>query len=220
VTTWLYLQAFPDFRFCILHTPLNIRITHIDPLHLQSSQDRSNAFNHHDRDLHGIWVSALLHSSQTSQRIRHANISSHHSYVLLSAFASQLVLIWHSSRTSKARKAAGVPYPNPYASQEAAEKDPLKYRFNTTQRAHGNALENYPAFLLSLFVVGAVYPKTAATLGLGWSASRVLYAVGYSDASKGPNGRGRMNGAIGQGITLYVLQLAVGWVGLKTVLGW
>lgn len=57
------------------------------------------------------------------------------SYTLTVAATSLLLNIYHMARASGARKAAGIPYPNPYATAEQAEKDPKAFAFNCAQRA-------------------------------------------------------------------------------------
>jgi glutathione S-transferase len=123
------------------------------------------------------------------------------SYVLLVVTGSFVTALWHGGRVVGFRKAAAVPYPNAYASAEgiaAAEPSRAKamYVFNCAQRAHGNFLENYPTMLASILIAGVAYPVSAASLGLLWTASRIAYAVGYTDAEK-EKGAGRYNSPIG-----------------------
>lgn len=56
--------------------------------------------------------------------------SSFHSYVLLAATSTFAVNVWHSILTGQKRKAAGIKYPNAYATAEQAEKDPRAFAFN------------------------------------------------------------------------------------------
>lgn len=57
------------------------------------------------------------------------------SYTLTVAASSLLLNIYHMMLTSRARKGAGIAYPNAYASAEQAEKDPKAFKFNCAQRA-------------------------------------------------------------------------------------
>ena len=86
----------------------------------------------------------------------------------------------------KARKLAGVPYPNMYASQEEAAKDLQKLKFNCTQRSHQNMLEKYPMFLMLLAIGSKTSPLYAGIAGVLYLIGRVDYAIGYStgDAKK------------------------------------
>ena len=68
-------------------------------------------------------------------------------------------------------------------------------QFNCAQRAHGNFLEQFPNFLVTLFVGGIHFPRAAAALGAVFLAGRVLYAKGYVRPQR-DNGRGRYNGSI------------------------
>lgn len=53
------------------------------------------------------------------------------------------------------------------------------YQFNAAQRAHAHLLENMSQTLLYMLVAGLVYPRTSATLGVGWVVSRILFCYGY-----------------------------------------
>lgn len=52
------------------------------------------------------------------------------SYVLLAVSSTYFVNFYHSLLTATARKGAGVQYPNAYASDELAAKDPKAFKFN------------------------------------------------------------------------------------------
>ncbi|CCG82295.1 Putative uncharacterized protein [Taphrina deformans PYCC 5710] len=101
-------------------------------------------------------------------------------YVLAVGVSSALVNVWHGILVSTARKEAKISYPTAYASTEQADKDPVSKRFNCTQRAHGNYLENLPNFLILLGTAGLRYPVYASVAGAIWLAGRVVYALGYS----------------------------------------
>ncbi|OTB05283.1 hypothetical protein M426DRAFT_320094 [Hypoxylon sp. CI-4A] len=114
-------------------------------------------------------------------------IPGEYGYVLLVAASSLLVNTFHGALTGKARKASGLAYPIPYASQELADKDPKAYTFNCAQRAHSNYTENLTPFLGALLISGFNFPLTSAVLGGIWTFGRVGYAYGY--VSGGPKGR-------------------------------
>ncbi|KAI0491259.1 membrane-associated proteins in eicosanoid and glutathione metabolism [Xylaria cf. heliscus] len=108
-------------------------------------------------------------------------------YVLAVATSTIFINTYHKLLTSAARKASGLKYPIPYATQEQADKDPKAYKFNLAQRAHGNFGENLTPFLVSLLVAGLRYPSQATWAGSAWVAGRFAYAYAYT--SLGPNGR-------------------------------
>lgn len=95
-------------------------------------------------------------------------------------------------RVGPFRKAAGVPYPQPYAAFDSKSQE--AYLFNCAQRAHGNFMENQTSFLAAMMISGLRYPVASAVLGAGWLVSRVIYAVGYTKKD-GKDGKGRLAGA-------------------------
>ncbi|KOS17333.1 Microsomal glutathione S-transferase 3 [Escovopsis weberi] len=109
-------------------------------------------------------------------------------FVLAAATSTFFVTTAHFIRTAKLRKASGVAYPNAYASQEHADKNPAAHRFNCAQRAHANFTENHTALLGSLLISGLKFPLLAASLGGLWSVARLAYLIGYTSSS-GPKGR-------------------------------
>jgi len=115
-------------------------------------------------------------------------IKPEYGYVIGVGIASAFMCTWHGITVGMARKKYGVKYPTMYANKaEVKEAD----AFNCYQRAHGNLMENYPQFLMMLFLGGVEHPLTATACGLIWMAGRVAFALGYQtgDPSK------RMNGA-------------------------
>ena len=68
-------------------------------------------------------------------------------YVMVTAASTFFLSFWHGVRVGAFRKAAGIPYPQPYAdsanmSAASAEKKKAMYLFNCAQRAHGTALSH------------------------------------------------------------------------------
>lgn len=125
-------------------------------------------------------------------------------------------------RVGPFRKAAKVPYPQPYAAFEnatsaAVEAAPsgaakdlamTQYQFNCAQRAHGNFLENYPLFMPALLIAGLRWPVASSVLGMIWNVGRTVYAVGYTSKS-GKNGNQRLYGTVQY----------IGFLGLLGMLG-
>ncbi|MCJ1342082.1 hypothetical protein MMC31_000262 [Peltigera leucophlebia] len=140
-----------------------------------------------------------------------------HSYVIATAAFSTFVNNWLVLRVGTFRKAAKVPYPNCYATDDEAKADKAKYLFNCAQRAHANFLEHQPTFLTSLLISGLSYPTVSAGLGVTWSVARVLYAIGYTNPNK-QAGRGRMIGSFFW-LAELALQLTAGFTGWKMIMG-
>ncbi|KAF7558963.1 hypothetical protein G7046_g5197 [Stylonectria norvegica] len=136
-------------------------------------------------------------------------------FVLVAATSTFFVNTLHQYLTSKYRKASGLKYPIPYASNEDAAKDPKAYQFNCAQRAHGNFTENHTSFLGALLISGLRFPVPAAVLGAGWVLSRTYYAVGY--ASGGPAGRTR--GSMGSFLFDTILKFTAAYAAVMFALG-
>lgn len=139
-------------------------------------------------------------------------------YVLAAATGTFFLSTWHAIRVSPFRKAAGVPYPNAYASPEqlaaadSAEKKQALYLFNCAQRAHYNFMENYITFLPAMLLSGLKYPVSSAVVGAIWSVCRLAYARGYTRSDQ-TNGKGRL---VGSGfwfcqLAVYSLVGKMGW---------
>ncbi|KAF8273984.1 hypothetical protein EI94DRAFT_1714448 [Lactarius quietus] len=108
------------------------------------------------------------------------NLPAGSSWVLASIFSIIPVLILQSAAVSKARKRAGIRYPQLYAEKadQEARKDAMI--FNCVQRAHQNTLENVPVIVLST-LISAIHHPIYAAIGCGiWTFSRILYTLGYS----------------------------------------
>ncbi|WAO95025.1 Hypothetical protein NCS54_01263200 [Fusarium falciforme] len=136
-------------------------------------------------------------------------------YVLVAATSTFFINSLHVVLTSKARKASGLKYPIPYASNELAEKNDLAYKFNCAQRSHANFTENQISFLGALLISGLRFPVAAAAIGGGWALSRVIYAVGYS--AGGP--QGRMRGSIGSFLCDTILKFMAAYTSISYILG-
>ncbi|KAF4470578.1 MAPEG family [Fusarium albosuccineum] len=109
-------------------------------------------------------------------------------FVLAVATSTFFLNTIHAYRTSTIRESSGVQYPASYASEERATKDPQAFLFNCAQRAHANFTENLTPFLGSLLIAGLRFPVASASIDAVWSASRIVYLVGYTSGA-GPPGR-------------------------------
>lgn len=108
------------------------------------------------------------------------NLPAGFSWVVASLFSIVPVLQWQGSLVVKARKKAGIQYPQLYAEKVEQEASKDAMIFNCAQRAHQNTLENVPALVLSTAISAIHYPIYAA-VGCGiWSFGRILYTMGYS----------------------------------------
>ncbi|KAF8416848.1 hypothetical protein EV426DRAFT_396321 [Tirmania nivea] len=141
-----------------------------------------------------------------------------YSYVLATVSGSILLNYFHAFLTGAARKAAKVDYPNAYATQEDASKDPAKFAFNCAQRAHQNFLEQLPIFMGSMLVGGLKYPIAMSAMGVAWIVGRVLYGFGYKNSPHNSTGQGRYKGAIALIVQLPMLGLTL-WTGYQFAMG-
>ncbi|KAI6007177.1 hypothetical protein EDD15DRAFT_27889 [Pisolithus albus] len=89
------------------------------------------------------------------------------------------VLLWQGLLVGRARKRAGIAYPQLYAEQAECKASPVALRFNCTQRAHQNTLESTPIVVLGTLITGLKYPLLATALGSAFSIGRVIYTLGY-----------------------------------------
>ncbi|KAL8284244.1 hypothetical protein RQP46_004993 [Phenoliferia psychrophenolica] len=113
-------------------------------------------------------------------------------FVLLAACSTGFLTVWQGILVSGARKAAGIPYPNAYATAEACLKDEKANKFNCAVRAHANCLEELPWFLFALLYTGIEYPTLAAGSGAFWVLGRIIYTLGYVSG----NPKKRMPGSL------------------------
>ncbi|KAL4447865.1 hypothetical protein ABPG75_005084 [Micractinium tetrahymenae] len=143
-------------------------------------------------------------------RVNALAVPDEYGYVMTSVALAGMLTQWQAIRVAAARRKYGVSYPTMYAEGDSEEA----VIFNCTQRAHQNTLEYLPATLGTQMMLGLVYPKVAAGLGLVWAASRVVYTLGYStgDPSK------RLPGTAGSGLAYVALLLSTVVVGLRTAL--
>ncbi|TFK56321.1 membrane-associated proteins in eicosanoid and glutathione metabolism [Heliocybe sulcata] len=125
-------------------------------------------------------------------------------YVIASTFSPVWLLMWQSIKVGRARKAAGIKYPQLYAEKVEAETSNAAMVFNCVQRAHQNTLEYLPIAILGTLVTGITRPILAASLMGAWTLGRVLYTVGYSTGV--PEKRTSRGGALG---SLAMLGLAL-----------
>ena len=145
------------------------------------------------------------------------------SYVVLTATGTLVLNLWHALRTGPFRRAAGIAYPQSYAEASdfaaaaaSAERKQQLYLFNCAQRSHANFLEHHTSALVALLLGGLVAPRAATTLGVGWTAARIMYAVGYTKRDQ-EKGKGRLMGGWFWFCEFGLMGLA-GWSGYEMVM--
>ncbi|KAI6136461.1 hypothetical protein F5141DRAFT_1074841 [Pisolithus sp. B1] len=113
------------------------------------------------------------------------------------------VLIWQGVLVGRARRRAGIAYPQLYAEQAECKANPAALKFNCTQRAHQNTLEFVPIIVLGTLITGLNYPLLATALSGTFSIGRVLYTHGYKtgDPAKRTPGA-RISNAATMGVLL------------------
>ena len=120
-----------------------------------------------------------------------------------------MVGFWHTRTVTRYRTAAGIKYPNHYATAEQVASSPAAYAYNCAQRAHGQFVENQPTTIASVLIAGLQYPRLTVALGLVWIVGRYLYATGYAASPKDSNGRGRLRGQFYLGAQICLTLLAI-----------
>ncbi|CAL1694147.1 unnamed protein product [Somion occarium] len=123
---------------------------------------------------------------------------------------------WQMVKVSKARSLAKIPYPQLYAEKAEAEANKDAYKFNCTQRAHQNTLENLPTILGSTAIVATQWPIFAASACGLWVAARVLYTIGYSTGD--PAKRNMFKGTLIGGLSMISLLVGATAAVGKTIL--
>ncbi|KEP55337.1 microsomal glutathione S-transferase [Rhizoctonia solani 123E] len=137
-------------------------------------------------------------------------------YVVLAAISTGFLTGFQMIVVSKARKRSGIQYPQLYAEKEQQDKSTEALKFNCAQRAHQNTLEWLPHVLFFTTFLGLRRPILAASLGAGWSASRVLYTIGY--ASGDPKKRNTRGGIFGS-VAYMGLLLSATYAAVELALG-
>jgi len=141
-------------------------------------------------------------------------VSRDYGYVILAATSTFVMNILHMLNTGGKRKACkDMPYPLAYATAEQNAASQAHMTFSCAARSHANFIESQPSALAAMLICGLQYPRVAAGLGLLWSLSRYVYMVGYSDPSKGPNGR--LRGFYGSAVAQLSLIGLAGYSGLQ-----
>ncbi|KAH7885978.1 hypothetical protein F5I97DRAFT_1181994 [Phlebopus sp. FC_14] len=111
------------------------------------------------------------------------------------------LLVWQTALVARARRRAGIAYPQLYAEQTEVKANPAALQFNCTQRCHQNTLEALPVITLSTLVLGFRFPFVAASLCSGYVLGRVIYTLGY----KSGNPSKRLPGAYIGGLSSFGL---------------
>ncbi|KAG8986449.1 hypothetical protein FRB94_005637 [Tulasnella sp. JGI-2019a] len=138
----------------------------------------------------------------------HLVIPDNYTYVLLAASSYALLNAYQSRNVGKARKAAGIKYPQVYATKEEQEANPAAYAFNCAQRAHYNTLESSAGMYFGTLVTGLKYPLLAAGMGAAYFVGRIIFTEAYTRV--GPHGRTKYGGFLG-GTMPYLFALTTAW---------
>ncbi|KAF5092093.1 hypothetical protein D0Z03_003057 [Geotrichum reessii] len=112
-------------------------------------------------------------------------------YVIGSLSLIPLFSAYLGSTVIKARKEAQVKLPLLFAPEAEAAADPLKNKFNCTQKSAMNFQEHMPSFVIAALVSGISFPCATAGGVLFWLSGRYLYHRGYSSGSPASRSMGR-----------------------------
>ncbi|OBZ78958.1 Microsomal glutathione S-transferase 3 [Grifola frondosa] len=96
-------------------------------------------------------------------------------YPAAAIVSSFYLMMWQTIRVGRARKVAGVEYPQVYAEKAEAAASKQAHLFNCAQRAHQSTLEFAPIILTGTLITGLSFPRVAASLCGLWTIARVFY---------------------------------------------
>ncbi|KDQ08884.1 hypothetical protein BOTBODRAFT_37580 [Botryobasidium botryosum FD-172 SS1] len=136
-------------------------------------------------------------------------VPANYPYVLLAVSAFPWLNIYQAVTVGRARKAAGIPYPEAYADRTVAAASADAMRFNCAQRAHQNTLESVPQVIFTTLLAGLKYPIFSASMGALWVFGRILYTQGYATGDPAKRNRGFF-----QSIASIVLAGAATWTAI------
>ncbi|XP_071819081.1 glutathione S-transferase 3, mitochondrial-like [Apostichopus japonicus] len=113
-------------------------------------------------------------------------IPDEYGYVIAVLPLTFIVFFFLAEMVVYARKKFDVPYPTMYSEKSK--------QFNCYQRAHQNALETLPFFIVFLLLGGLQYPVASSIAGVVWCVGRLIYAVGYYTGDAGKRAPGSILG--------------------------
>ncbi|KAF9786781.1 membrane-associated proteins in eicosanoid and glutathione metabolism [Thelephora terrestris] len=114
-------------------------------------------------------------------------VPAQYGFVIAAVASTAWLGLWQGWSVGRARKAAGIAYPQAYAEQAVAEKSEAAFRFNCAQRAHSNTLEIIPYVITMGLIWGLKQPVYSAAALEVWVLARIWYTRGY--IKNGPKGR-------------------------------
>ncbi|KDQ08886.1 hypothetical protein BOTBODRAFT_59094 [Botryobasidium botryosum FD-172 SS1] len=117
-------------------------------------------------------------------------VPENYAYVLLAVSTIPWLNVFQAFTVGRARKRAGIAYPQAYAEKQQAAASPDAMRFNCAQRAHAHTLEWVSQIIFSTLLAGLRYPILAASLGGLWVVGRVAFTLGYATGDPAKRHRG------------------------------
>ncbi|PIK36736.1 microsomal GST3 [Apostichopus japonicus] len=115
-------------------------------------------------------------------------IPDEYGYIIAVLPLTFIVFFFLAEMVVYARKKFDVPYPTMYSEKSK--------QFNCYQRAHQNALETLPFFIVFLLLGGLQYPVASSIAGVVWCVGRLIYAVGYYTGGKMKENKVRNGGGV------------------------
>ncbi|KAG8986448.1 hypothetical protein FRB94_005636 [Tulasnella sp. JGI-2019a] len=142
----------------------------------------------------------------------HLVLPDNYAFVLLVVSSYAFLNVYQSLNVARTRKAAGIKYPQVYATKQEQEANPAAFAFNCAQRAHYNTLESAAGVYFGTLVTGLRYPLAAAGMGAAYFIGRIIFTASYT--KNGPDGRGKYGGAVG-GTMPYLFALSTAWTAFQ-----
>lgn len=141
-------------------------------------------------------------------------IPTNYRYVVGSLATVPLFSAYLAYSVIQARKVSGVELPLLFANEKDAAADPIKHKFNCTQKSSMNYQEHAPNFVIASLISGLSFPLTTTAAIWIWIAGRYFYHRGYSTGVPAKRNDGEF-GALTHALTILAAAVSGVMLALK-----